>query len=245
MSLRYVRLLSISQFPCIASNHKLTILYYIQANSSSVESLLTSEDAVIAAAASEALTLAKAAAKLAKDATLLVSNKPPSHLNQQPPLLPSTPENLLLKWVQHMEATEDAASAAVSSIATGPGPDIMEHLHISPNQEEDFNYDDEPTSEELEDVEEQLFDTSIDARSGRQTERKARRVRASGKAATNIVSFKSGSTTRKKRVRTQEVDYSDPLRYLRSTTRTTRLLTPSEEVKFSEGIQVKFACITT
>lgn len=204
--------------------------YVSQANSSSsssVESLLTSEDAVIAAAASEALTLAKAAAKLAKDATLLFNNNPPQH-NQQPPQLPSTPENLLLKWVQHMEAAEDAVS-----IATGPaGPDIMEHLHISPNQEDDFN-----DVEELEDVEEQLFDTSIDARSGRQTERKARRVRASGKAATNIVSFKSGSTTRKKRVRTQEVDYSDPLRYLRTTTRTTRLLTPSEEIKFSEGIQ--------
>lgn len=143
-----------------------------------------------------------------------------------------------------MEAAEYAAAAV--SIATGPaGPDIMEHLHISPNQEDDFNDDDEPTSEELEDVEEQLYDTSIDARSGRQTERKARRVRASGKAATNIVSFRSGSTTRKKRVRTQEVDYSDPLRYLRTTTRTTRLLTTSEEIKFSEGIQVKFACITT
>jgi len=210
--------------------------YVSQANSSSsssssVESLLTSEDAVIAAAASEALTLAKAAAKLAKDATLLVNNKP-----QQ---LPSTPENLLLKWVQHMEAAEDAAAV---SIATGPGPDIMD---IIPNLEEDFNDDQEPTSEELEDVEEQLFDTSIDARSGRQTERKAKRVRASGKAATNIVSFKSGSTGRKKRVRTQEVDYSDPLRYLRTTTRTTRLLTPSEEIKFSEGIQVKFACINT
>lgn len=204
-------------------------------SSSSVESLLTSEDAVIAAAASEALTLAKAAAKLAKDATLLVNNKLPQH-NQQPPQLPSTPENLLLKWVQHMEAAEYAAAAV--SIATGPaGPDIMEHLHISPNQEDDFNDDDEPTSEELEDVEEQLYDTSIDARSGRQTERKARRVRASGKAATNIVSFRSGSTTRKKRVRTQEVDYSDPLRYLRTTTRTTRLLTTSEEIKFSEGIQ--------
>ncbi|MCI15927.1 RNA polymerase sigma factor sigB-like, partial [Trifolium medium] len=72
---------------------------------------------------------------------------------------------------------------------------------------------------------------SIDARSGRQTERKARRVRAAGKAATNVVSFKFGSTGRKKRVRTQEVDYSDPLRYLRSTTRATRLLTASEEVK--------------
>lgn len=132
-----------------------------------------------------------------------------------------------------MEAQEAVAGGG----SVSNGAEILEDVDISPNQEE--LDEEEPTCEELENSEEQLSD-SIDARSGRQTERKARRVRASGKAATNIVSFKSGSTSRKRRVRTQEVDYSDPLRYLRTTTRTTRLLTPAEEIKYSEGIQVGF-----
>ncbi|KAL5066562.1 hypothetical protein RYX36_028299 [Vicia faba] len=191
---------------------------------SSAESLLTSEDAAIAYAASEALALAKAAAKLAKDATLLVKDNPP----QQPvfrPQLPSAPENLLLKWVQHMEAQDAVAEGSVAT-----GLEIMEHVDNTSTQEE------EPTFEELEDIDKELLD-SIDARSGRQTERKARRLRASGKAATNIVSFRSGSTSRKKRVRTQQVDYSDPLRYLRTATRSSKLLTVSEEINLSAGIQ--------
>ncbi|XP_004500709.1 RNA polymerase sigma factor sigB [Cicer arietinum] len=196
---------------------------------SSAESLLTNEEAVIAAAASEALTLAKAAAKVAKDAALLVKKKPLQEAGFKSQL-PSTPDNFLLKWVQHMEAQEAVAGGG----SVSNGAEILEDVDISPNQEE--LDEEEPTCEELENSEEQLSD-SIDARSGRQTERKARRVRASGKAATNIVSFKSGSTSRKRRVRTQEVDYSDPLRYLRTTTRTTRLLTPAEEIKYSEGIQ--------
>ncbi|CAJ2642587.1 unnamed protein product [Trifolium pratense] len=215
------------------SNHKFDAWPYVAAQAtSSAELLLNSEEAVVTAAASEALALAKAAAKLAKDTALLVKNKPP-----QQPQLPSTSENLLLKWVQHMEAAEAAAAAAAGGGSTGIGPEIIQEVEISPIQEEEEEFDDEePTSEELEDAQEQFSD-SIDARSGRQTERKARRVRAAGKAATNVVSFKFGSTGRKKRVRTQEVHYSDPLRSLRSTTRATRLLTASEEVKLSEGIQ--------
>jgi hypothetical protein len=138
-----------------------------------------------------------------------------------------------------MEEAEDAAAAAAAGGSMGTGPEILEDVEISPGQEEEEEFDDEePTSEELEEVEEQLSD-SIDARSGRQIERKARRVRATGKAATNVASFKFGSTGRKKRVRTQELDYADPLRYLRSATRTARLLTASEEVKLSDGIQVR------
>ncbi|WJX42543.1 hypothetical protein P8452_29764 [Trifolium repens] len=217
------------------NNHKFDAWPYVASQAtSSAESLLTSEEAVIAAAASEALALARAAAKLAKDAALLVKTKPPPQLH-----LPSTSENLLLKWVQHMEEAEDAAAAAAAAAggSMGTGPEILEDVEISPGQEEEEEFDDEePTSEELEEVEEQLSD-SIDARSGRQIERKARRVRATGKAATNVASFKFGSTGRKKRARTQELDYADPLRYLRSATRTARLLTASEEVKLSDGIQ--------
>ncbi|CAK8569397.1 unnamed protein product [Lathyrus sativus] len=193
----------------------------------SAESLLTNEDAVIAAAASEALALAKAAAKLAKDAALLVKDKPPQQ-QQQPvfrPQLPSTSENLLLKWLRHMEAQD----------AVAEGPQILEDVGTSSSQEEELDEED-PTSEELEEVEEELSG-SIDARSGRQTERKARRVRASAKAATNFVSFKCGPIRRKKRAQTKDIDFSDPLRCLRATTRSSKLLTASEEVKLSAGIQ--------
>ncbi|GAU33668.1 hypothetical protein TSUD_310750 [Trifolium subterraneum] len=113
-------------WPCVAA----------QPNFRAAESLLTSEEeAVVTIAASQALALAKAAAKLAKAATLLVTNKPP----QQP--------------------------------------------------------------------------------------------RPAGKAATNVLSFKFGSTGK------VDVDSSDPQCYLRSTTTATMLLTPSEQVKLSEGIQ--------
>ncbi|XP_042028775.1 RNA polymerase sigma factor sigB-like isoform X3 [Salvia splendens] len=94
----------------------------------------------------------------------------------------------------------------------------------------------EPSAEELEFLESQLSNI-ITVRSKRQTERKARRSRAAEKAAANIVSVKSGSSSRKKRSSVQEVDYSDPLRYLRGTTSSSRLLTASEEKMLSEGIQ--------
>ncbi|KAL7120750.1 hypothetical protein ACP275_02G140900 [Erythranthe tilingii] len=94
----------------------------------------------------------------------------------------------------------------------------------------------EPSAEELELLDLQLS-SSIAVRSKRQIERKVRRGRAAEKAAANVVSVKSGSS-KKKRSPVQEVDYSDPLRYLRATTSSTRLLTASEEQVLSEGIQV-------
>ncbi|CAL0305927.1 unnamed protein product [Lupinus luteus] len=189
----------------------------------STQSLLTSEENVIAAAASEAVALAKAALKVAKVAALLVKNKSPPEAAYTPPHDSSKSDNLiLLKWVQHLEAQED-----------GVVSDSEEHVYNDIKEESD---DTEPTYEELERLNQQLSD-SIAVRSTRQTERKAKRVRAAEKSATHMVSFKSGSTSRKKRVPTQEVDYSDPLRYLRATTSTSRLLTPSEEIELSEGIQ--------
>lgn len=95
----------------------------------------------------------------------------------------------------------------------------------------------EPTNEELQILQEQLS-KGIAVRSKRQIERKARRDRAAEKAAANVVSVKSGSNSRKKRASVQDVDHSDPLRYLRSTTSTSRLLTATEEIELSEGIQV-------
>ncbi|XP_027354767.1 RNA polymerase sigma factor sigB isoform X2 [Abrus precatorius] len=194
----------------------------------STESLLTSEEAVVAAAASEALALAKAAVKVAKDAALLVRKKPPAEAEYRSHVSFKS-DDLLLKWVQHLEAED-----AVEGGSMGTGAEIMEDVDISPSQEE--SDDVEPSHEELEHLQE-LLSNSIAVRSRRQTERKARRVRAAEKATTNIVSFKPGSTSRRKRASKQEVDHSDPLRYLRTTTGSTRLLTSSEEIELSEGIQ--------
>ena len=171
--------------------------------------------------------------KVAKDAALLVKKKPPSEPGYRSHVS-SKSDNLLLKWVQHMETEDGMAGGSM-----GTGAEIMEDVDISHSDEE--SDDVEPTHEELERLQEQLSD-SIAVRSSRQIERKARRVRAAEKTATNIVSFKSGSSSRRKRVPMQEVDYSDPLRYLRTTTSATRLLTSTEEIELSEGIQVGLFC---
>ncbi|KAK4270031.1 hypothetical protein QN277_023119 [Acacia crassicarpa] len=192
------------------------------------ESLITSEEAVIAAAASEAVALAKAALKVAKDAAMLAKNKSPVE-SEYKLAVSSKPDNLLLKWVQRMEAEDGLVGGSLGTEA-----ETMRNGSINNNEEE--SDDVEPTNEELESLEEQLFG-NIAVRSKRQTERKARRARAAERASTNILSFKSSSSSRKKRTATQEVDYTDPLRYLRATTSTSKLLSPTEELELSEGIQ--------
>uniref|UniRef100_A0A803LKK9 RNA polymerase sigma factor n=2 Tax=Chenopodium quinoa TaxID=63459 RepID=A0A803LKK9_CHEQI len=105
--------------------------------------------------------------------------------------------------------------------------DLMEHPVSEPA-------DIEPTSEELQLLEAELVE-SIAVRSTRQGERKARRDKAAEKAASNVVSVKVGNG-RRKRTSVQEVDYSDPLRYIRGTG-SSKLLTSSEELELSAGIQ--------
>ncbi|KAE7999250.1 hypothetical protein FH972_003701 [Carpinus fangiana] len=193
------------------------------------ETLITSEEAVIAAAAAEAVTLAKAAVKFAKDAALLAKNnhsaKAESTLS-----ISSEADTLLFNWVQHMKT--DRAGIVGDPMGAEAGL-LEDHLMQCDTEESD---DVEPTDEELELLQEQL-PKNIAVRSRRQTERKARRAKAAEKAATNVVSVKPGSTGRKRRASLQDVDYSDPLRYLRATTSTSRLLTATEELELSEGIQ--------
>ncbi|KAI5317056.1 hypothetical protein L3X38_036763 [Prunus dulcis] len=165
------------------------------------ENLLTSEEAVIAAAAAEAVTLAKAALKVAKDVALL-----------------------------HMETKQPSRLGASMGSETA----LVENhfIQVAIKESEDV----ESTNQEFELLREQLSE-GITARSSRQIERKARRAKAAEKAAASVVSVKSGSTSRKKRASLQDVDHSDPLRYLRATTHTSRLLTANEEIELSEGIQ--------
>lgn len=191
---------------------------------------LTSDEAVIAAAAAEAVALARAAVKVAKDAALMVNN----HNSTKPKSKPATSsaaDTYPSKWAQLTE--KERASIVGDSVTVETGPEE----EFSGKQSLKESADLEPTHEELKLLEEELSE-SIAVRSRRQTERKARRTRAAEKAAANVVSVRSGSTSRKKRASVQEVDYSDPLRYLRGTTSTSRLLTATEELQLSAGIQV-------
>ncbi|XP_044499671.1 RNA polymerase sigma factor sigB-like [Mangifera indica] len=192
------------------------------------ETLITTDEAVIAAAAAEAVALARAAAKVAKDAALMVSNYNSARPNTEP-ARPSRSNTSPSKYVQLTE--RERASIIGDSMVDKTG--LEKEYSIQPLREWD---DMDPSDEELKLLEEQLSQ-SIAVRSVHQTERKAKRTRAAEKAASNIVSLRSVSSSRKKRSSLQDVDYSDPLRYLRATTSSTRLLTANEESELSEGIQ--------
>ncbi|KAL1535883.1 RNA polymerase sigma factor sigB-like [Salvia divinorum] len=192
--------------------------------------ILTREETDITAAASEALALAREAVKVAKDAAMMISHHKYTKSSGTTTRMLREVDNLMFEKSQLTYPAEKVFTEAkvgeiglwgnfpVSDSLAEPGDDV------------------EPSAEELEFLESQLSN-SITVRSKRQTERKARRSRAAEKAAANIVSVKSGSSSRKKRSSVQEVDYSDPLRYLRGTTSSSRLLTASEEQMLSEGIQ--------
>ncbi|KAK8514539.1 hypothetical protein V6N12_057440 [Hibiscus sabdariffa] len=190
------------------------------------ENLLTSDDAVIAAAAAEAVALARAAAKVAKDAAIMVKNSAKTEMKSSGS---SATDNLTSKWGLFTEAER----AGIVGDIPSDERELEEDSEQNSTEESDEL---EPTSEELKLLEEQLSG-SIAVRSTRQTERKAKRTRAAKKGSVNMISVKSGSTNKKRRGALQEVDYSDPLRYLRGTTSTSRLLTANEEIKLSEGIQ--------
>ncbi|KDP39610.1 hypothetical protein JCGZ_02630 [Jatropha curcas] len=192
------------------------------------ETLITGDDAVIAAAAAEAVALARAAAKVAKDAAILVKSFPSSEAESKLEI-PSIAD-VSSRWPQFTET--DRARIIGDSVTAETGS-REEHPMQHPTKESDHL---EPTHEELELLQKQLSE-GIAVRSRRQTERKERRTRAAEKAAANVMSWKSGSTSKKKRGPLQEVDYSDPLRYLRGTTSTSKLLTATEELELSEGIQ--------
>ncbi|EPS64499.1 sigma factor, partial [Genlisea aurea] len=182
------------------------------------ESLLTSEEAIIAAAASEALALAKAAVQVAKDAAVIINNRKS--------IKPNGAETGTLPIVEASSVGKNGTTKLHWS-----GRDCS-----SMHEESD---DVEPAAEELEILEVQLSE-NITVRSKRQTERKDRRTRAAEKmSATTILPLKSStSSARKKRSPVQEIDHSDPLRYLRGITTSSKLLNASEEQELSKGIQV-------
>ncbi|GAB4839505.1 hypothetical protein Ancab_029029 [Ancistrocladus abbreviatus] len=192
------------------------------------ETLIRSEEAVIAAAAAEALTLARAAAKYAKDATIVAQG---SHLvKSESGSILFQSEGEALEYSAWLEREQAGSVSNTARVDTALWED---HPTEYPVSEVDGL---EPTNEELQFLQAELS-KRIAVRSKRQVERKARRARAAQKAAANAVSVKSGSTSRKKRASFQDVGYSDPLRYLRGTTSSSRLLTAREELELSKGIQ--------
>ncbi|XP_057968944.1 RNA polymerase sigma factor sigB [Malania oleifera] len=186
------------------------------------ETLLASEDAVIAAAAIEAVALAKAAVKAAKDAALMISNNHPAKSENNPRTFSSETDPFQLKRAQLIEESTVAE--------TGPEGDPS---LLYPIKEFD---DMEPKCEELELLQAQLSNINA-VRSRRQSERKARRARAAEKAAASVMPVKLGPTRQKKRAALFDIGYSDPLRHLRGTTRTFKLLTAAEEQEMSVGVQ--------
>lgn len=194
------------------------------------EMLLTSEEAVIGAAASELLGLAKAAVKAAKDASMMVN--PHKSTKSDSTTVVSLPgvddskfeKNQIADLAQRVVRDSKLAEVGLGKNYTCSYPAVESN-------------DVEPSADELEFLE-ALLSKNTTVRSTRQTERKSRRTRAAEKAASNTVSVRSGPSSRKNQSSLKDVDYSDPLRYFRGATNTSRLLTASEEQALSQGIQV-------
>ncbi|CAL1382509.1 unnamed protein product [Linum trigynum] len=189
------------------------------------ETLITSDEAVISAAAAEAVALARAAVKVAKDAVALVNNQYSMKAETK------TANTYTFSSIRS-QLTEAERADILGVDANGEGSQSSENTSIKEESECL-----EPTLEELSILEEELCE-DIAVRSTKQNERKVKRARAAEKVSSAAnVSTKASSASRRKRGSIQEVDHSDPLRYLRSTTSTSRLLTSAEELEFSEGIQ--------
>ncbi|KAF8110329.1 hypothetical protein N665_0085s0057 [Sinapis alba] len=195
------------------------------------ETLVTSDEAVVAAAAAEAVALARAAVKVAKDATLFGN----SH-NAKLLLTSSTAGEKRSKWDQFTEKERAGILGHLAVSDTGVVSDRIT-TPAAPECNKESSDDIESEQQQAEPLEEELSVSSA-VRSTRQTERKARRIKGLEKTASAMQSVKTtSSSSRKKRVASQEIDHNDPLRYLRMTTSSSKLLTAREEQQLSEGIQ--------
>lgn len=193
------------------------------------ETLIVNDEAVIAAAAAEAVALARAAVKVVKDAAEMAKNYCSMKTETKIPIA-STADSFSSMWSLLTEKERVDIIGDSFSDETGLREEYSTQY---PTEESDCL---EPTHEELALLQKQLSE-SIVVRSKRQTERKARRARAAEKAAANFVFVKSGSACKKKRVPMQEVDQSDPLRFFRGASTSSRLLSATDEVELSGGIQ--------
>ncbi|GAB2219663.1 hypothetical protein Droror1_Dr00007300 [Drosera rotundifolia] len=198
------------------------------------ETLIESEEAVIAAAAAEALALARAAAKYAKEAVIEAQRSELVRTEHKSTSVQSVSKELDFRSAQQFESE--------------PGEIAHDFINFGTSLTEDSSLRDplcgmglvEPSNEELELLEAELFD-GIAVRSNRQMERRTRREKAAEKAAEkaeiNSVPVKVLSPSRKKRTASRKVNYNDPLRHFRAMASKFKLLTAMEEVELSNGIQ--------
>lgn len=199
------------------------------------ETFLTGEEALIAAAAAEAVALAKVAVEVAKDAAVMPTTNTLKNLDS-PESFTSKADLLLIESAKFTETEHFDTLGHFATTEFQPGEENVPGSSIAEDSDERDN--------ELELLRMQLSE-SITARSGRRAERKAKREKVAEQVVTSVVTVKPGSSGRKKRASIQEVDYSDPLRYLRGTTSTTKLLTYSQELELSAGIQVRSSTAIT
>lgn len=201
------------------------------------ETFLTGEEALIAVAAAEAVALAKVAVEVAKEAAVMLTTNTSKKLDNHE----SFPSKAVFFLIERAKLTEIEHVETSSHSATTETQLGEENIHQSSTKDAE---DSDERDSELELLQMQLSG-SITARSGRRTERRARRERAAEKAVANVVSVNPQSSGRKMRSSMQQIDYSDPLHYLRGTTSTTKLLTSTEELELSEGIQVRLSTAIT
>lgn len=195
------------------------------------ETLLTDEESLIAAAAAEAVALARAAVEIARDAAQKIRRNP---FTESDKLNHFTSEANMHR-LERVRFTETESIKVMSSLIAEVH---QENSTENPSEIDVFNL----MHSEIE-IKEMCHSKGIAVRSGRQTERRAKRARAAKKDASAVINVKRGTSGKKKRSSFQEVDYSDPLRYLRGTTSTSKLLSAVEELELSKGIQVRITSL--
>lgn len=169
---------------------------------------------MVAAAAAEAVALARAAAEVAGEVARMAQKDHPA---ADLPRRDVTEDSFLSREVLRAEVGLEARRAGLELLESD------EFSSIFSDESEDDDDDDGGHS------------ISVAVKSARRPERRARRVRAAMKAATRFSSGKpiGASSTRKKRLKGCQT----PLGCFYKMTGP-RLLTAEQEVEFSEGIQV-------
>ncbi|CAN1132388.1 RNA polymerase sigma factor sigB [Linum perenne] len=192
------------------------------------ETLITNDEAMISAAAAEALALARAAVRVAKEAVALAK----SDCNTTTTATTASSAPTISFSSIRSQLTEADRAHILGDDCGDAGDEFQQQF-----PEECL----EPTSEELTILEEQKLqdyeDTAV--RSTRQMERKIRRDKAAEKVSSSAAIATRYNTMRKKKRAppVKQVDHSDRLRFLRTAANGSKLLTFAEERECWEGIQ--------
>ena len=177
---------------------------------------LLNEEAVVEAAAAEAVALARAASEAVREVVQMVQNNNHQPVIRQNKGVDSYLANQILRTEIQVNSPDGYANDA-----------LLEDLESYGIMDVDGKLDDDAQ-----------YTENIAVKSVRQSERRARRTRAAIKAATIVrASQKTATSSKKKRLKGSSPSMN-PLGSLWKMTGR-RLLTAKEEVEFSEGIQVR------